>query len=1200
MASPSVLYTGSVLTWAQLLPLLLFLGWDCDARSEASMYSYTYTPDPTEFFLLFKYQPADTAVRVGQTALLKCLPDHRKPADMTYSWYRLGSNTSLIDSQTVSGSSTGVLRLSNATVATAGQYYCNLTSFLLNGTVTSIPAWVRISEPAQNLTLSPQKLRWPNRGTSDSVAVFQCQAERKEFVVQPSIKWQLYSEETHWRWMSIDRLLTVRPQLKDKYATFQTGWTTTLHIIRPSLRDTFCRLRCRSGKTLSPEGSFHVYDGAPNASSTFSHKPDEKMVARAGERVVIPCATLYRDPGSKMTWYQRLASEDLLVTDGRRIYNNNVSLIGESNLVFESISMSMAGTYMCSTTVNGDPVSVETTVEVVAAPVSVTIWDNYPFVPLRKAHMVCTFLAWPPAKLYWLKNGRRVDLRLLNGVTVTEEDSSPSDIFPRQHEAIQYPPFVSRQVVRQQVTVVFDQALWEDIGSYQCVADNGYGVASVMKRVDVLHPVDFFAHPPSNVTVRKGESFTLPCPTFGLPMRIRVAWLRDRTVLAASGSYAQQVDVDAKERWRYELTRHGSLNVTNARHSDSGRYRCVVANLENSMFHQVRTASRFSYVEVTGERAKPRIDTSLLPGNNTGAAGSAFKLACATSGFPEPNVTWSYVGSSDTRCPSVRTLKAKLRKQRKQSKSPSTFQQFLHATNTLLDRPTSLHDDGAGNLKIDSLDWSHTGRYMCVAHSVLGLDRHCVDLNVAGVPEITNPSWDMVRSLGEVELTFRARNFKTSCEATGTPPPEVRWTWEFILKNGSTVGKGASPWARTKTLGNLVVPENILYANHTCHARNQLGATHRSLVYNFNIGAESLPPARVKVTGETGKTDVTVHVTTKPADRTVEPNVNANHQQNVDDAAAAASDSKTERTVYIAVAVALMLILLIVVVLIVILKRQRAELRREDEATNSDLGTRTQKQRCSSSSSSSGDRNAGAHSIKTCSTGCADDASVHSGVPPRPTGFPDNASIHSGAPQRPVCLWSPSNDSSPVTPQPPALSTPKTPISVTFLRTGEGDQGRSGEGITPISHKRYSFFDFNASCNQLPETEEDQVNGNALLPPCHAKQPSSSWNGVASPLQAAVAEVQETYEEMNPPEEYIRHRASLSANPPHRQRSSSGMTRRMRSSCPNLPTGTVVTTLGATVKTEQEPTMPSDPSETSDIGLEMHDDDVFQEDGTDI
>ncbi|KAF7641608.1 hypothetical protein LDENG_00276330 [Lucifuga dentata] len=120
-----------------------------------------------------------------------------------------------------------------------------------------------------------------------------------------------------------------------------------------------------------------------------------------------------------------------------------------------------------------------------------------------------------------------------------------------------------------------------DAGEYECAAQNRYGMLISRKaRVQLASLPKFLSHPESMV-VDEGGVARLTCQVNGIP-GANITWEKDRRPLRP-------------EDPRYTLLPNGVLQVTGARRTDGGFYRCVATNIANTRY------SHEAQLSVTGK-----------------------------------------------------------------------------------------------------------------------------------------------------------------------------------------------------------------------------------------------------------------------------------------------------------------------------------------------------------------------------------------------------------------------------------------------------------------------------------------------------------------------------------------------------------------------------------------------------------------------
>lgn len=256
--------------------------------------------------------------------------------------------------------------------------------------------------------------------------------------------------------------------------------------------------------------------------------------------------------------------------------------------------------------------------------------------------------------------------------------------------------------------------LWSDAGKYGCVAQNIYGRAEAnfyISMVTVSAPS--WKNKPQNVTLFKGQEYTLPCDAIGYP-EPGYSWSHNGHLVVSSNPVAIGKN----------------LVFSPAKYSHTGWYTCTASN-----FYGTITSSL--YVEVVSD---PSI--VMQPEDVPTAIGGIVALSCGVVGSSTSfSVKWTRNGSD--------------------LREDSSFS----LTNT------TWHNVKIFKLKIVGVQRRHMGRYRCIVTNSQGFvksKKARVHFSSSIIPlKVEVPKPAVVAAVGsDVEL---------KCLFSGSPIPEVIW-----------------------------------------------------------------------------------------------------------------------------------------------------------------------------------------------------------------------------------------------------------------------------------------------------------------------------------------------------------------------------------------------------------------------------------------
>ncbi|XP_039085354.1 hemicentin-2 [Hyaena hyaena] len=314
----------------------------------------------------------------------------------------------------------------------------------------------------------------------------------------------------------------------------------------------------------------------------------------------------------------------------------------------------------------------------------------------------------------------------------------------------------------------------EDAGRYTCEALNQAGRSEKHYNLNVWVPPVFPSREPRTLTVTEGHPARLSCECRGVPFP-KISWRKDGQPLPGEGNSLEQV-----------LAAGRLLYLGQAQPAQEGTYTCECSNVAGSSSqHQLLE------VHVPPQIAGPREPHTQVSVVRDGEA----TLWCNVTGKPPPRVTWERGG------------------------------QPLRAAPGLL-----LQNQGR-RLRVERAQAAHSGRYSCVAENVAGRAERSFALSVLVPPEFTgdlDPQTNVSAALHS-PLTLL-------CEATGVPPPRVRWFRgeEPIIPGEDTYLLAGG---RMLKVARAQEQDRGLYS---CLASNEAGEVRR----NFSV--EVLVPPRIE------------------------------------------------------------------------------------------------------------------------------------------------------------------------------------------------------------------------------------------------------------------------------------------------------------------------------------------------------------------
>ncbi|XP_028968385.1 hemicentin-1-like [Galendromus occidentalis] len=380
-------------------------------------------------------------------------------------------------------------------------------------------------------------------------------------------------------------------------------------------------------------------------------------------------------------------------------------------------------------------------------------------------------------------------------------------------------------------TLHFEKVSPNDAGSYSCIATNIHGVLKhdfdvLVYRIPQIAPFRF-----SQRIV--GSSAKVACVADDATS---IVWSRDGRPLqdGRNGITLKQVDGVAV------------LSIERVTPEHSGIYTCTARNEEG-----ISTFSEALSVSAPPKWLKTPEDTVLSKSHNA-------ELECEASGFPEPNITWSQAGEIIQRGKSISIgLKARMSPGIYTCEAFNEHGSIRHSFEiTLVSSGAEVRvvcvpsikstlvwlkdgrelrdgDDGVDIqdiqgmlvLRIGRVSPKNSGNYTCRGTSPSGVGSFSAFLSVPHPPQWTNVPEE------RVIVPRRSEPIALSCEASGSPRPEISW-----MKEGVLVGSGNELLIRTKNRNSS--------GPYACRAVNNYGSIdHRFTVSIFCECAKGSPRA---------------------------------------------------------------------------------------------------------------------------------------------------------------------------------------------------------------------------------------------------------------------------------------------------------------------------------------------------------------------
>ncbi|XP_066527292.1 basement membrane-specific heparan sulfate proteoglycan core protein [Hoplias malabaricus] len=385
----------------------------------------------------------------------------------------------------------------------------------------------------------------------------------------------------------------------------------------------------------------------------------------------------------------------------------------------------------------------------------------------------------------------------------------------------------------------------EDSGTYICTAQNNQGLTETRIEVTVEGGPQVPTVPRASVReplliVVEGATTTLHCDAYGFP-KPSITWSKLRAPLP----------------WRHKIV-NGSLVLPNVGRQDSGQYICNATN-------HMGTSEATIMLDV---ETPPY--TTMLPDDVAVRVGEVIRLQCLAHGTPPLTYEWSKVdgslpslaeqqggdlqinlaspsdagtykcvasnkvGSSEAIAKvSVRSpLSVRVSPQVDVKALGSAVEFTCSATGGPEIKLEWLKEGGAlppnhhvkdGVLRIENLEKSNEGIYICRATSVYGQAQDSAKLTLQALPKV------MINVRTSVQTVMVGNSVEFECMAIGEPKPTVHWS------------KGGGPLpVHVQVTGGMLRIERVTEADagqYRCTATNNVGSVQSNVVLNI----QSLP-----------------------------------------------------------------------------------------------------------------------------------------------------------------------------------------------------------------------------------------------------------------------------------------------------------------------------------------------------------------------
>ncbi|CAN7984334.1 unnamed protein product, partial [Ixodes hexagonus] len=518
---------------------------------------------------------------------------------------------------------------------------------------------------------------------------------------------------------------------EDHFSLLETG---ELLVHKTTAEDADRSYRCRTRHRLT--GHLTASSVAGRVTVADAHAMTHvKMVlsfpevrTAVGSQVDLPCVAQGYPP-PHYSWYKEEAGRRLSVVESDRVQSSN------GVLSIRAVSVHDGGRYVCVARNSVGEQKVETLLSV-AVLLSAEISPAFQTVAMGlPAVFNCSVEGQPVHSITWRKNG--------------------SPLVPDGRIQLLSQNQMRIQTVRR-----------DDAGMYQCVAQNDMDScqAAAQLSLDDISPTLVDTFKPQ--VVNRGDPVSLLCRSRGSPAP-ELTWAIDGDFLYPS----HRLKIGAE---RGSLEVRSLLNISEARHEDSGEYSCVARN-------DIATVAHSARLEVYG----PPFVRPLR--NITVVSGTELTLRCPYGGFPIDSLTWQKGGLV----------------------LPVNFRQTVDSRGRLHVRQAQKLED--------------EGEYSCI---VTGSSGHVASgstyVSVVVAPVIDDHFFpDVIK----VEEGTRSR---LMCSVSkGDPPLRFRW-----LKNGLTIGSHGDRSIEATDDSSIIKFARVRFVDrgsYVCFVSNDAASVNRTV-----------------------------------------------------------------------------------------------------------------------------------------------------------------------------------------------------------------------------------------------------------------------------------------------------------------------------------------------------------------------------------
>ncbi|XP_067846589.1 hemicentin-1 isoform X2 [Heptranchias perlo] len=460
---------------------------------------------------------------------------------------------------------------------------------------------------------------------------------------------------------------------------------------------------------------------AVNVAPTIKEGP-QMVTVHLNQPAVLKCV-VSGVPTPQVTWRK----------DGAILSASNLrySFSDDGSLNIGSAQVTDTGRYLCMATNKAGTARKRIDVQVYVPPSVAPGLNNITVLVNVQTTLACEATGIPKPAVSWKKNGR-----LLN----TDQNQN------------MYRLLSSGSLVIISPTV-------EDTAHYECKVSNYAGEDERAIRLTVQVPPSI-ADEATDLLVTKLSPAVITCTASGVP-EPTIHWTKDGVKLPPRGE-------------GYLVLSTGTIEISAAQLSHTGRYTCVAKNAAGTAHRQVNLRVQ----------EPPVIQTQ--PSSLDVILNNPITLPCEATGTPNPTITWQKEGIS---------------------------------VNTTGGDYTVLPN---GGLQITRATVKDTGTYMCVAQNPTGTALGKIKLRVQVPPGITPHPKNYIVALD--------KSVTMVCEAKGYPVPQVTWN-----KDGQQVTESIRQRILSTGALQIAFAQPRDTGRYTCTAANLAGSSSSVMVLTVHI-----------------------------------------------------------------------------------------------------------------------------------------------------------------------------------------------------------------------------------------------------------------------------------------------------------------------------------------------------------------------------